>query len=200
MFEKIILAVIGAALGGIGVLALRWLRKDWIGEEIAHRQDTATLIANMRERGVTMADIEAVLTQVKPRRVLHAPPTTEELLEQQDYAEIAGAITQADMNEAQARCLTRLDRRMRAALEELGQRLSPDMRRLLERSQAAWEAYRDRMTDLAGVPWAGSNMRPIIEAGIQSRLTKQRAEELEAELADHRGEQDPAAWPRYLLS
>jgi uncharacterized protein YecT (DUF1311 family) len=197
MFEKIILAVIGAALGGIGVLALRWLLKDWIGEEIAHRQDTVTLIANMRERGVTMADIEAVLTQVKPRGVLHAPPTTEELLEQQDYAKIAGAITQGDMNEAQARCLTRLDRRMRAAL---GQRLSPDMWRLLERSQAAWEAYRDRMTDLAGVPWAGGTMRPIIEAGIQSRLTKQRAVELEAELADQRGEQDPAAWPRYLLS
>ena len=85
-----------------------------------------------------------------------------------------------------ARRLIRLDRRMRAALEDLSRLLDDDQRKLLTRSQKAWEAYRDRMTEYAGAPWGIGTMRPFIEAGIQSRMTKQRAAELEEELASLR--------------
>jgi uncharacterized protein YecT (DUF1311 family) len=182
MIEKIVLVVVGAILGGVGTLVMRWLRQDRVGEEIARRQGTARLIANMRRWGVSQGEIDAALASMDPRRPQQTPLTAEDRIEQQEYAAIERAQSQHEMNQAQWRRLERLEGRMNAALAELGSRLDAEMRELLARSQAAWEAYRDSMSDFAGAPWGDGSLRPFIEAGIRSHLTKQRAADLEGEV------------------
>jgi hypothetical protein len=123
--------LLGAATTGVGWLIMRWLRKDHITEEINRRANTAKLIATMRAQGVSRAEVDAVLSWIEPRGGQRIPQSVEDQLEEQEFAEIARADNQAAMNEAQRRRLTRLDRRMRAALE------------------AAWEDYRDNIHQAA---------------------------------------------------
>ena len=135
-----------------------------------------------------MAEIEAVLARIEPREGQRPALTIEDQLEEQEYALIVRAQTQAGMNMAQGRRLRRLDRRMCAALDDLSELLDDSRRRLLKQSQTAWETYRENMADFAGADFEGGSMRPFIEAGVQSHLTKQRADELEAELTRVRAE------------
>jgi DNA-binding transcriptional MerR regulator len=139
MLERIVIWVLDTAKAGGGWHIGRWLRKDHINEEINRREATARLIATMRELGVGMPEIEAALARMDPSD--EPPPVLaiEDQLEQQEYALIARAQTQAGINEAQRRRLTRLDWRMRAALDDLSEVLDDKQRRLLAQSQAAWE-------------------------------------------------------------
>jgi uncharacterized protein YecT (DUF1311 family) len=186
MVEKIVIAIVSAALGGIGTLWLRWLRKDHVTEEIRRKELKVQLLANMRDRGVSQADLDAASAWAEGTGRQTEALSEENKLEQQEYKEIAAASTQAGMNNAQGRRLERLEIRVTAALEKLDGLVADDedMKKALEASQTAWESYRDHMTEFAGAPWSGGTMQPFIEAGIRSRLTKDRAADLETEIAN----------------
>jgi uncharacterized protein YecT (DUF1311 family) len=89
------------------------------------------------------------------------------------------------MNRAAGRLLERLNLRMEHALVQIdGEQMAK-----LEGSQEEWLAFREKIAEFAGEPFARGSMRPFIVASAMSRVTKQRIADLEAEITQYEGAQ-----------
>jgi uncharacterized protein YecT (DUF1311 family) len=158
-------------------------------EELARRTSAADYIAHLKNIDVPMNEVDGVLATIgrKPGGTVDEPiktlPTLEDLIDAKEYASIEAAQSQREMNTLQARRAERLNSRMEAALDELQSLLDDEQFQKLSESQEAWLRFRENECGFTGAFWEGGSMRPFIVAGTASRLTKQRAEMLENEIA-----------------
>jgi uncharacterized protein YecT (DUF1311 family) len=189
MLEKIMLYLLGALTTGVGLLVMRFLRKEHVTEELARRKSAADLIAHLEKIGVPMERVDALLASIgrkrgdKVERPAKAPLTIEEQIEAREFAKIEAAQSQGEMNSLQADRARRLNTRMEEAFERLAARVDGDLRCKLDESQVIWLEFREKECAFAGAPWKGATMQPFITAGASSHVTKQRAEMLENHLA-----------------
>jgi hypothetical protein len=55
--KDLFILVLGALVSTVGMLALRWLRKDHVSEEISRKTQVLDLRERMQRQGVTAAEL-----------------------------------------------------------------------------------------------------------------------------------------------
>jgi uncharacterized protein YecT (DUF1311 family) len=189
MLEKMVLMVVGSALTGVGLLVLRWLKKDRLSEDLTRRKQAADLVAHIRDIGVRMEDVDAVLSSIGRKRGdrigQHSPKaiTAQDQEDAREIAALENAESQYELNRLQQERGQRLNRRMLAAYKALLFKTEEPAAHQLQAEQDAWLHYRDLHREFAGAYWEGGSLQPFMRWGAYSHLTKERAALLENELS-----------------
>lgn len=118
-------------------------------------------------------DIELFIEMTK--QILHA---THEYLDHCLHGDYP--LTQFDMNVAAAERAAEAGEKLTLLLERIRQN---GIDEYFERSQSAWEAYREAEADFRTDWDAGGSIRPMLYAGFFEDLTRERVETLESYLA-----------------
>lgn len=188
MFEQILYGVGGWAGGVLMMIIKEWWTRDDIAKGLEHRMSALAFMEKARALGIPTAQVDAMIASLGGKRKGAAEKVDPEAeLEIEEWAEIEAATSQQDMNNVARTRFERLDRRMEVAYDRLRRLMPPEFVSELEAAQAAWKEFRDREAELAGAPWQGGSMRPFIVAGAMSHVTKHRAADLEAQVAEFAG-------------
>lgn len=93
----------------------------------------------------------------------------------------AGAGTQRQINECNARAAQVADRRLNQVYQALRKTLSSQQQwRRLQEAQLAWIRFRDRNCEFSTGRFEGGSIAPTVYSQCLERVTQQRTEELEA--------------------
>ena len=90
----------------------------------------------------------------------------------------ARAQNQQEMNQQAERDFTRADAQLNAVYKRVSAKLDGVGKKKLIKSERAWVIYRDAQADLEADQSRGGSMAPMLYAGTQAQLTKERIKRL----------------------
>ncbi len=94
----------------------------------------------------------------------------------------ANAVNTIEMTACAEQELNAEDARLNAVFKRLSGKVDGDARALLRDAQRAWIEYRDRRCDWEADAWRGGTGASLLHLGCMTGMTKQRADELTADL------------------
>ncbi|MFL4596685.1 lysozyme inhibitor LprI family protein [Stenotrophomonas maltophilia] len=191
-------------------------------EQIQSYSQLADLQKKLRENSVTIADLNALRSQVLGKgaasaiNIAHQYSEVAQRLvadvEEIDYARsnsLSAALsaeernlTQAEMNILSAEKAQEADRELTALVLELMQKLHPQGAALLQRAQGYWLAFRKVEADREASAWEGGSILPLMVNAKFEAMTRERIAALKGDTTGPDGSELDArrvTTPRNLL-
>lgn len=179
MVDQIILIALGGILASIGFVTRRWYVGEAANERATRLGTLVQVAAQLKSGEVTLEELhelEASIGSMGRGKSLQGRLSAERPVE-----------TQAELNEAAAIELRKLNAELAAIIELIEPYLEPQERGTFAESQKTWERFRDLHAQVVADLFAGGSMRPLLYITCVDRATRDRIEELSMYLDQKRG-------------